>query len=89
MSLYINHPRGHLGRISNLFMICYFQPQSFHGIAEYLGTPYVMGTQQNQNELKEECIRFKHGMKQYPRTPVSLSLPGTLGQHSHLSPIQV
>lgn len=27
-----------------------------------------MGTQQNQNELKEECKRFKHGTKQYPRS---------------------
>lgn len=39
-----------------------------------------MGTQQNQNELKEECIRFKYGMKQYARSPcfiVSTWDPGT------------
>lgn len=89
MSLYINHPRGHLERISNLFISVIPSPQSFHVIAGYPGTPYVMGTQQNQNELKEECIRFKQRMKQNPKSPISLSLPGTLGQHSHLSPIQV
>lgn len=38
-------------------------------MAKYLGTPYVEGTRQNQKELKEECIRFKHGIKQYPRSP--------------------
>lgn len=39
-----------------------------------------MGTQQNQSELKEECIRFKQGTEPYPRSPcfiVSTWDPGT------------
>lgn len=67
-SLCIDHPRGHLKRISNLFMICNSQPPKFPCYSRIPRDSICYGNTAEPNELKEECIRFKHGMIQYPRS---------------------